>query len=302
VPTFAVLAHTQPELLGRLCRRLAPFRVIIHVDRNVDLAPFRYSVADFADRITFVENRVRIAWGGFSMVQATVNMYREALKCTDRAEHIVLLSGQCYPTRPIKEFAVYLDESEHRQHCRAVPLTHASHHFHHKVTRRHYLDLMTKQPVCDLPSNGQRIIRRTLEIASRVIPGNQLDQRILYGSQWTAFTAECIDEMLRIADSAGWVALFRQSYAPDEMFFHTILHQSRFSHEAPLGGPGRFEIDGAFAQANFHLIDRSLNRTFVFKDRSEIRQSNKYFVRKVRLPESKSLLDAVDSDVAIQSE
>jgi hypothetical protein len=298
VPTFAVLAHTQPELLGRLCRRLSPFHVIVHVDRSVDLAPFRYSVADFADRITFVNNRVRIAWGGFSIVQATVNLYREALKCTDRAEHVVLLSGQCYPTRSIKEFAVYLNGSEHKQHCRAVPLTHASHHYHRKVTRRHFLDLMTKQPVCGLPSNGQRVIRRTLEVASRVIPGNQLDQRILYGSQWTAFTAECIDEMLRIADSAGWVTFFRRSFAPDEMFFHTMLHQSRFSHEAPLNGPGRFEVDGIFAQANFHLIDRSLNRTFVLKDRSEIGQSNKYFVRKVRLPESSSLLDAVDSSTS----
>jgi Core-2/I-Branching enzyme len=295
VPTFTVLAHTQPELVARLCRRLSPFHVIIHVDKSVDLAPFRYSVADFADRITFVNNRIRIAWGGFSIVQATVNLYREALKCTDPAEHIVLLSGQCYPTRPIEEFAVYLYGSEHRQHCHAVPLIHASHHYHRKITRRHFLDLMTKQPVRRLPSNDQRVIRRTLGVASRVIPGNELDERILYGSQWTAFTAECIDEMLRIADSAGWATFFRRSYAPDEMFFHTILHQSRFSHEAPFNGPGRFEVDGIFAQANFHLIDRSLNRTFVLKDRSEIGQSNKYFVRKVRLPESSSLLDAVDS-------
>ena len=101
--------------------------------------------------------------------------------------------------------------------------------------------------------------------------------------------------MLRIADSAGWVAFFRQSYASDEMFSIPFASVSG-SHTRRHSAVRVFSrLDGIFAQANFHLIDRSLNRTFVLKDRSEIEQSNKYFVRKVRLPESKSLLDAVDS-------
>ncbi len=232
------------------------------------------------------------------MVEATINLYREALKCTDRRDHVVLLSGQCYPIRPIKEFVTYLGESDYRQHCHAVPLAHASRHYHRKITRRHFLDLLANNHVQRIPLNGQRALRRTSETASRLIPGNPLDGRVLYGSQWTAFTAECIDEMLRVADSAGWVEFFRRAFAPDEMFFHTVLHQSRFSSETPLGGPEPLKFSGIFAQANFHLINKHLSHTFILCDRSEIELSKKYFVRKVRLPESGSLLDALDYEVS----
>lgn len=294
MPTFVVLAHTQPEILARLCRRLVPHRIIIHVDRRVDLDPFRASVAGFADRVTFLDNRVTIAWAGFSMVQATIYLYREALQCTEPGDHVVLLSGQCYPIRPIEEFVTYLSESWYGQHCHAVPLADAPRHRHRKVTRRHFLDLLASNQVRHVPLNGQRALRRISETVSPFIPGNALDRRVLYGSQWTAFTSECIDEMLRVADTGGWATFFRRVFAPDEMFFHTVLHQTRFSGDTPLGGPEVFKVDGIAPQANFHLIDKLLNRTFVLSDRAEIEESKKYFVRHVRLPESASLLDALD--------
>ena len=299
MPTFVVLAHNQPELLGRLCRRLAPHRVVVHVDRRVDLNPFRASVAGFADRVTFLDNRVPIAWAGFSLVQATIYLYREALLCTERGHHVVLLSGQCYPVRPIEEFVTYLSESGYGQHCHAVPLVDAPRHRHRKVARQHFLDLLASDQVRHVPLNGQRALRRISEAASLLIPGNALDRRVLYGSQWTAFTSECIDEMLRVADTGGWVTFFRRTFAPDEMFFHTVLHQSRFSGDTPLGGPEVFNVDGIAPQANFHLIDKSLIRTFVLSDRSEIEESKKYFVRHVRLPESASLLDALDAAASL---
>ena len=157
-------------------------------------------------------------------------------------------------------------------------------------------DLLADSQLRKLPLNGHRALRRVSETASLLIPGHTLDQRVLYGSQWTAFTAECVDEMLHVSHNAGWVNFFRRAFAPDEMFFHTVLHQCRFSCEAPLGGPGSFEVDGISAQANFHLIGRhSKSGRSCLGDHSEIEQSKRYFVRKVRLPESASLLDVLDS-------
>ncbi|WP_179209253.1 hypothetical protein [Haematobacter genomosp. 1] len=57
-----VQAHHRPDLLEKLLDRLSGELWVryVHVDRKSDIAPFRL----FFERATFVEDRVKVYWGG----------------------------------------------------------------------------------------------------------------------------------------------------------------------------------------------------------------------------------------------
>ena len=114
------------------------------------------------------------------------------------------------------------------------------------------------------------------------------------GSQWTALTADCVADLLGKAEDPLWGDLFRTTYAPDEMFFHTLLWNSGWRSEVadPVLRPRAGRVTADFP--HFHSVDRTLKGTRTLADLPAIEASGMYFVRKVASPQSAALLDALD--------
>ncbi|MEU1402309.1 beta-1,6-N-acetylglucosaminyltransferase [Streptomyces sp. NPDC005728] len=287
MPVFAVLAHAQPELFARLVERLAPYPVVVHVDA-------RSRGDDFAGvpRVGYVRERVAVRWGGFSVVRATLALYRTALELAQPCDHIVLLSGQCYPARPVGEFADHLASSPFRQHCRTAPLFDGA-AYEGRVLKRWYLDAL---PIGPGPTYLPRALLRRMisELAPRRRRSVFGDIVPVAGSQWTALTADCVADLLGKAEDPYWESLFRTTLAPDEMFFHTLLWNSGWRNEVedpelrPRGG----RVTADFT--NFHYLDRLLTGTRTLADLPAIEASRMFFVRKVGSSRSAELLDALD--------
>ncbi|WP_369246700.1 beta-1,6-N-acetylglucosaminyltransferase [Streptomyces sp. R41] len=288
MPVFAVLAHTEPELLPRLVERLAPYPVVVHVDA-------RSPGDDFAGlpRTTYIRERVAVRWGGFSVVRATLALYRTALRFTQPSDHIVLLSGQCYPARPVEEFAAHLASAPFRQHCRAATVlddTAAA----GRVLKRWYFDAVPTGPgLTHLP---RALLRRGIsEMAPRRTPSVFGDIEPMAGSQWTALTADCVADLLGKAEDRRWENLFRTTLAPDEMFFHTLLWNTGWRNEVedPVPRPRAGRVTADFT--NFHYVDRLLKGTRTLAELPAIEGSRMFFVRKVGSLQSAGLLDALDT-------
>ncbi|KOV59309.1 hypothetical protein ADK64_34965 [Streptomyces sp. MMG1121] len=283
-----MLAHTEPGLFARLVERLAPYPVVVHVDarsRGDDFAG--------APRTTCVRDRVAVRWGGFSVVRAMLALYRTALEFAQPSDHIVLLSGQCYPARPVAEFADYLATVPFRQHCRTAPLLDGA-AAEGRVLKRWCFDAF---PIGPGPAYLARaVLRRGIsELTPRRRPSVFGDVEPVSGSQWTALTADCVADLLGKAEDPRWENLFRTTLAPDEMFFHTLLWNSGWREEVedPVLRPraGRITSD----LTNFHYVDRMLMGTRTLADLPAIEASRMYFVRKVASPRSAELLDALDA-------
>ena len=287
MPVFAVLAHTEPGLFARLVERLAPYPVVVHVDA-------RSRGADFTGvpRTAYVRERVAVRWGGFSVVRAMLALYRTALEFAQPSDHIVLLSGQCYPARPVAEFAEHLATAPFRQHCRTAPLLDGA-AAQGRVLKRWCFDAL---PIGPGPAYLPRaLLRRAIsELTPRRRPSVFGDVVPVSGSQWTALTADCVADLLGKAEDPRWEDLFRTTLAPDEMFFHTLLWNSgwRCEVEDPELRPraGRITSD----LTNFHYVDRMLKGTRTLADLPAIEASRMYFVRKVASQQSAELLVALD--------
>jgi Core-2/I-Branching enzyme len=107
---FLLLTHRSPEQVKRLVGVVAPCPVLVHLDAHAGRqvwAEFQ-ELAEECGQLDLVE-RTATGWGSWGLVQATLNGLERALDldCT----HIVKMTGQDYPIRPIEEIAAFCKQS-----------------------------------------------------------------------------------------------------------------------------------------------------------------------------------------------
>jgi hypothetical protein len=139
---FLIYTFREPELLARTIRRLAPHQVVVHVDEKVDQAPFVAALAaEDAGRVDFLSDRVRVNWGGYSQVVAIRRLVQAGIARARPDEHLVLLSGQDYPIRPVAELDGMLRASGGRQFLRYFEVAGSEEKYTAQVDRRYHRDL-----------------------------------------------------------------------------------------------------------------------------------------------------------------
>src|SRR5262249_54441950 len=119
---YLILAHNTPNHLSRLVRALdsANAAFFIHVDRKFDISRFRDGVPQH--NVRFLENRVAVYWGEFSIVQATTSLMREALSRSQDPQYLCLLSGSDYPLRNPRYIESFFSRNQGREFINLVPM------------------------------------------------------------------------------------------------------------------------------------------------------------------------------------
>lgn len=299
---FLILAHDDIHHLHRLCRALgSEDDIYIHIDRKVPLHP--ELVADFPSNVTFVTPRVAAHWADVSIVEATVKLVEAALNRGRNYLRLVLLSGACYPIKPVDALRQRFLRARTRNDIRFGLLDRSDRRW--KVSRFHF-----RAPA--LPGWNRsgslrladRLARKAVELALRPIDRgfeNRFPGIVPYfGSQFWAITPECARFILDyLALRPDFLDYYRHTWAPDEHLFHTIVGNSPFARttEGPIGpnaNPSRL--------TNLHYIPErffipgSRGTTWVtLEDLDGILQSDRFFVRKVRTGLSDELLDQLDN-------
>src|ERR1700709_746531 len=94
---YIILAHKNPQQLYRLIQKLDDQHstFFIHIDKKVPLAGFE-QILGLNNKVIFTK-RVYTEWGGFGLVEATLNAMQAVKDSLKRYERIILLSGQDYP-------------------------------------------------------------------------------------------------------------------------------------------------------------------------------------------------------------
>ena len=96
---YLILAYHQPEHVARMIGHLddGDARFFVHIDAKVDIEPFRRAIR--SPRVAFAARRREVNWGGWNMVQATLDMLEQALAADPSFDYFQLLSDSCYPIR-----------------------------------------------------------------------------------------------------------------------------------------------------------------------------------------------------------
>jgi hypothetical protein len=211
---YIILAHTLPDHLVRLVRRLETetARFFVHVDARA-----RSDVMGVIERDLGTMPNVRllprrpVQWATFSQVEAVLDGVKAVLDWPEELAYGVLLTGQDYPLRPPDVIERELEEADARSFMTYRPSTGR---FLRRLTRRHW---------------HRTVLGRKLRVPNRFVPitfRRSLPEglRPYHGSGHWCLSRECLDYVA--SRDPDEIELFRWASSPDESLFQTILINS----------------------------------------------------------------------------
>lgn len=299
MPTFVQYTHVEPAIMARLAGAVAPDPLLVHVDAKVDIETFRVAAAGHPN-VSFLADRVVVNWAGWSQVKAIRRLVRDALAVTADDDHVVLLSGQDYPIRPLPELRAMLAASNGTQFARYFLVDEANTHYWEHFGRRHYRDL----PLLRRGAKKAKLrkirnaIIRGLESGPTGggMPPPPAGVAPAHGGTHFAMTAGCLRELESkvTPEHEHW---FARVFCPEEHFYQSLLATSSFRDATPSGGPEDFAGRGNWRYQNLHHIHPSLRKVYTLDDWDEVASSGQWFLRKVESGRSADLLDRIDAEL-----
>jgi len=271
---YLVLAHNTPNHLKRLiCTLDSPdAKFFIHIDDKAVISPFRSGILQ--RNVYFLQNRVSVYWGDFSDVEATIRLLRAALELSPEPSYMVLLSGSDYPLKSPRYIENFVARHKGQQFINLVNMPCDALGKPIERLENYWLGMPFKS------RSVMTVVNRLNELnrKSRLITRDYrriFDGLVPYaGSQWWALTSAACRHILTFIDSRpDVVRFFRNTYLPDESFFHTIIGNSEFSKNVtrnltfadwsrPSGGPAVIDMDHLhdFAKTEAVIADDSYGR------------------------------------------
>ncbi len=209
-----ILAHNQPQHLAKLVEYLSCdwTQIFIHIDKKVDIADFQKSINKNRPIFLDSEQRIRVNWGGFSVVQATINLLNVALHA-ENFDRFCLLSGADFPIKSLDEIKARFDSDY--EFIQIGDRLDASHNAYKSVKYYHFRD------------------SRFCKVANRLpkIPRKIYDKITLYkGAQWWSLTQNCVKYIIEfLQNNDEYIAFHKFSNCLDEIFFNSIVKSSPFA-------------------------------------------------------------------------
>jgi hypothetical protein len=284
---FLILAHGDLEHLEHLVHALPDGSPkLIHLDAKATNVPMHGAWP----QTSFVTPRLETYWGGFSLVDATCRLLQTALsqRCLQR---FVLLSGSCFPIKAQSYITEFFERRRDRQFIKSIRILGSNAHYEGKLQR--YWISEEKFARIGVPGRlFRKILSRATTRLSKPLRRSHaaLSARydVAFGSQWWSLTRSCAEHVIDVYDTDRELnRFFSFVFAPDEMYFHTIVANSSFQDSRRRFEP--FEGRGTWRMANHHIIDPSLARWFTVADFDEIAASPMLFARKVRSLDGREL-------------
>lgn len=219
---YLILAHINPRVIERAIAALdsEDCAFFVHIDQKSDITKFSRIAGK---NVFFTEKRVPVYWGQFSQVEAILLLLQKAMQGPERYDYFVLASGSDYPLRSTEYISAFFREHYGSEFISMV-----------KVPSEAAGKPLSRMNTFMVPSSQP--IRRFLVRAMARLGLAQRDYRkylgsleAYSGSTWWALTQEACHYILDFVQSNPKVAdYFRNTFASDEAFFHTILGNSKF--------------------------------------------------------------------------
>jgi hypothetical protein len=222
--SFLLLCHEPPPQLRQLISSLleSGSNIFVHYDANstwsLEYESQSWGLGEFPGKLYFAR-RERVAWGEWSIVQATLNCLQRWRELEDDSDYLMLISGSCLPIKPLGSLTEFLSKAQqdfietvHAENKRWV-----SHGDQEERWAHYCLVSWLKRPrLFALSSAVQKLFR-----INREVPLNHAPH---LGSQWWCLRTRTVGSLLTLIDKHPELTRFyRKTWIPDELFFQTLV-------------------------------------------------------------------------------
>lgn len=273
---FIILAHKQPAQLKRLLQRLSHPGIdcYVHVDAKCDLSEWKDALS--LPQVYAVQQRVKVTWAGWSILQATLNGMQAVMDSRQPYAYITLLSAQDYILKPAGVIYDYLltRHASGKQYLNVISDT-ALAPMMSKMNNYHFVEY-------NFPGKYKFGNLLTAVMPKRRFP---LGYKLFCGSAWWTLTPDCVQYCLDIESKyPAMRRYFRLSWGSDEFLIQTILMNSDYRDKVTMD--------------NLHYIDWAAGlehpKTFGPEDLDPLMHSGKLFARKFDMEKSATIMDLID--------
>lgn len=264
---YLILAHNNFKHLNRLIETLNDSEddsFYIHIDKKVTQA---YTPSLKNAHIT--PTRININWGGYTMIEATLALMKEAIKNTPNADYYILISGVDFPIRSKSFLLEQLGKGKEYIDIAPVPAPFKPILRYNRI----YFDYNRRNLKPYNPLFLTEVLLKKLKI------GRKAPFKIYAGTQWFALTNKCTQYILKtVEEDKRYKRFFKYTLVPDEAFFQTIIGNSPFiDHTAASLTYTDWEVESPPATIEDRHIE-FLKTNIEFND--EYGQRFPYFARK----------------------
>lgn len=305
---YLVLCHVDPEHIKRLTDKITKGTkdvAFVHVDRKCDIEPFQRILKNNS-QVKLIKERVAVHWGGYSSIEATINLFRVAIFSAYEGkpfDRFVILQGLEYPIKTNQEIHDFFERNMKKEFILAqnISISHNPKDIH-KYSLYWHLDStnwMSKKLFNKLNT--------LLFLKTGIIPSfkqnyvgsnSGIKMQIYQGCAQFGVTRQLAEYILKFHDeNSNFNKYFQTMYAPDESYFHTIVYNSPFVKYTTRGKAISRPKLTDFENLTYFEYP---NIVTLFTQKSEwpkLRDSGFLFFRKAS-SKSKELLDYIDEQHA----
>lgn len=310
---YLILAYKNANQIIRLVQRLMTENslFLIHVDKksSQSLVEEIKQSLDRYPNVSFIKKRIKCYWGGFGIVEATLQGIRELFTKEFDFDRLILLSAQDYPIKSTEQLENFLKVNTDMEFIscddyklppnKSIPSsgTNRIHYWHFSIGK---IRLIFPGKLEYSTANLSRVKKyKSFKLFSifwnslivlfpvkRKVPSGL---NYFIGSQFWCLTRSCVNYIYEFVNAnPKFVNFFKYTDIPDESFFQTVVMNSPFSKHVE--------------NHNLHYIDwenpnPSLPKILVLSDFERLMSSHKFFARKFDVQRDVEILDLIDKKV-----
>jgi hypothetical protein len=271
-----ILVHKNPGQLARLLDRLKhpDADIYVHIDAKTNIEPFSKLLQ--RPNVYIIKKRVKVYWGSYNIVMATLNGFEQILSVKKGYNYINVLSGDDYPIKPIDHIHQFFTDNADKIFMEY--LTEDSGWWATVKSR------VTQYHLTNYNFPGKYMVQ---SLMNNFFPARRRPDGLVFvgRSQWLTITEESAQYVLNYLNGhPDVVDFFKLSWGSDEVVIQTILYNSHLN----------FKIENN----NLRYIDWSANdvspKTLNMADAEKLLSSPALYARKFDLDKQPEILDYLD--------
>lgn len=276
---YAIQCHKNPEQLNNLIDKISDEEVdiFIHVDEKSSIM----NAINKNNNIYFTDKRFNVKWGHSSQFFATVELLEKIDKTADY-DYIHFISGQDYPIKCKDEIKSFFKENYGKQFIQYRPLPNDWPYNGMSRVLVYYPEFLFANKFT------RKFMHKYEELVMKITTFQRnIDNlpKLYGGSCWFSITGDCMKYILEFLNkNNNYVKFFKNTHCGDEIFFQTILLNSKYKQN--------------LFNDNMRYIDWSTGgaspKVLMEEDFEKLQKSHKLYARKLDHKIDSSLIDRLN--------
>ncbi|WP_055069301.1 beta-1,6-N-acetylglucosaminyltransferase [Clostridium massiliamazoniense] len=217
---IGILCHRRTKSIDKVIELLGhEFDIYIHVDKKSNLNEFD----DILDKVNFIEERVDVRWGSYSLVEGTLRLMEAFNK--KNYDYVSIISGECLPLKSAENIINFLQENKGKEFI-GVDLNAKEKEIEERIKYKYSNSYYKKEQ--------GRISSKLLNMKEKFLgkPINEYYTRLpkLYkGCNWFTISGELNNYILMfLKKNVEFENAFKNALCSDEIIFQTIVMNSKY--------------------------------------------------------------------------